>query len=428
MRIAVIIPTYNRNEIIEDFFDNYYSYFNKEIFDFYIFDSSTNNKSYEVIHQYLSEFVNYIRVSDKVHANKKVWDAIKNIDKEIYSYAWIIGDAIRIDAESIARIADVASGNVDFIHISDSNEYTFKEYYDRTQFFCDWAWHVTMFGASLVNTSSVLCNVNWKELEEKYCIDGCICYSHVALYFERMSVLDKLRIVYLGNITIWYTELRNNSMWYANTFDIYCNDWLNTIHKLPNIYDDYKLKVIKDLPQKSIITSRYDLLKMRADGVLNRNIYNQYKNELEELLVYNAEDLREIVDYRGTINGYIINRCKKILSRNEIESIWLYGSGKYSRIFKEVLNKCNVNVIGFVESNVKTDVLMDIPVVSIEEFAVKYAADNMIALAVGKKNRFSVIKNMQKNKVCEYFQDSEIDEYIYGLMRDGIEYLYEVIE
>ena len=418
MKKAICIPTYNRPEAIDELLLRYKDLYQELNYDLYIYDSSTNDHTYEVASRYMdeSETIFYTRVDSSVHSNMKVYLIYEEFMKRMeYAYIWVQSDSIRWTAESLRRITDVVdSDKYSFVipNYRDVENIGDKEYSDYNLFFRDCAWHMTLYGATIIKIQTVLAEVDWKTLKEKYGKENCINFSHVGLYFEQIAKMKCFNAYHLGLplFSLTSTLYKKESGWRKDTFFILCECWPSVIRNLPNEYR-YKEDVIKKNAINSGDFTFEGIKQLRIEGVLNKQVLKKYGkmwNEVSnvplfvlQVIAILPQKLGLYVSKRYWFERKLKTKMKKFCSK--FSEIYIYGCGQKGDIYGMFMEEMNISYKGFLISKGQHDKtqLRGKPVIEYDSRLLDGGKTGII-LAVNENNFTSIIKVFSQEQISSY--------------------------
>lgn len=425
VKLAVCIPTYNRSEVIQEFLEKISYRYWQQGYDIYIYDSSENQQTEEIVQAWKSKYkkLYYVKVDSKIHSNLKVYNIFKEFGDSLeYDYLWVCTDAISWSDSVLNSISKYMQQGYDLIIPSqrDVENIGDKEYVDENSLFLDCAWHMTLYGATILKTSSMLTNVNWNELIEKYMVPECINHSHVAFYFEKIRKLDHWRAIHLSfnNEDMVVSGLRRTSGWQKETFYVWCHCWPTMIYKLPDTYKNKK-EVIKKNGINSLVLSYPNLKNLRKENILNRKIYHCYKKEWDNLtdvtrftiwllsitprnLLYDRNYYKELL-----LKKRMVEFCRKY------DKIYIYGAGKKADRYTKYLKELEIPFEAYLVSNMTDNIRIkeNHKVIPCSEELVK-DEKNGILFALNKENTKEVIKGFShKINYKKIFSEINIKKY-----------------
>ncbi len=374
-RSAICIPTYNRNEVIREFIENAAELYFRYGFDIYVYDSSENGLTQDVVTEKLSIYnkLHYVRIDPTVHSNMKVYGIFQEFgDSQKYEYLWVCSDSIRWSERTLKAVCTCMAQGYDLIvpNYRDVEKVGDREYTDRNRFFLDCAWHMTLYGAVILKRSTMLTDVDWDELTRKYGIPECINHSHVAFYFEKLSRFEGWKAFHLSLSAedLHSSVLKKSPGWRDETFYVWCHCWPAMISKLPECYDSNgsKKAVIKKSGVNSTILSFHNLRVLRYRKILTIDVYRRYERDWGGLtnvprgIIYLLACFpAEKVFYtsprwlcRQAAIRINRQRHKLLLKRfcRRFDRLYIYGAGKIAARFTACLDAWGISFEGYLVS------------------------------------------------------------------------------
>ena len=380
--LAICIPTYNSNEMLNELFLRSMNCFRDLGWDVYIYDSSENDEICDLVSEFKKIYDNleYIRIDSNIKSNEKVFMAFQDISqKNMHEYIWICPDYIDLLYSGALRLKAKMREKYDYIVLNyrDNSEIGEKSYDNCNEVFRDLGWHITAYMASVIRIESFFKEIDWKYLKREYLDTKCIFHSHFAVIFEQMAKIRSLRAVHipLYSTDMSASVLRKTNMWRKDTFYVWAECWPETVKKLPPIYRD-KEKVIRDLGVKAQIFSKENFISMRMDGIYSREIYEKYSAEWK-----NLTDVKPRTRYKEFAMKY--------------DKIYIYGCGAVASVYSRYLDDMGIQYEGFVvsDSGVEKDEFLNHKVVQINK---EILDDEKIGIILGLNpaNREQVQKKL----------------------------------
>lgn len=406
-KLAICIPTYNRPDILQDVIMKSFALYQKYGIDVYIFDSSEDAETEKVVEKYKDIYSNlsYIRIDPSVHSNMKVYIIYQHFQQNaLYEYIWICSDTIRWSERVVKDVCQNLDKEYDLIIVNprDVENLGTRIYNDKNDFFLDCAWHMTHYGASVVKLGTLLKNVDWEYMIARYAIPERINHSHVALYFEQLSMLDSFKALHVSvkRKDCLFSVLKDKSGWYPHTFFVWCKCWSSMIEALPDCYHN-KDKVMKKHGTNSRILGLDSLVELRDANIYSLKVYKQYKLEIEKtsdvnpvLLFLIALMPRHFFTFLSKKAKYK-RKIKKELSKfcAGFKSIYIYGCGRKGVHFAEYLEKMGVSYQGFLVSALPEDEKRIFREHSVQKYSAAFLEDKnaAILLALNKENTAEVL-------------------------------------
>lgn len=381
MKKQICIPTYNRPEAVDELLLRYRAIYKELGFNIHIYDSSDNNKTSIVVNKYAAyDGVFYHQMDSDIHSNMKVYAIYKEFAGEDAGYIWVQSDSIRWNEASLKRISGMIDLNeYDFIipNYRDVEEIGDRIYEDANDFFRDCAWHMTLYGATILKTN-ILNHIEWDELKAKYGVPDRINFSHVGLYFEQISRMEHFKAFHIGlpKYSLTSTIYKKESGWRRDAFFIHCECWPSVINALPPVYRDKK-EVIKKQGEYSGDLTIEGLKRLRTEKILNINMYLKYHKIWKEVA-----DIHLSILLLYSILSPAISKMLLADSRNErklkkkiekfcrgYKHIYIYGCGQKGDRFADFFEEMHISYEGFLISRGKNEKksLRGKPVMEIED-------------------------------------------------------------
>lgn len=411
MRIAACVPTYNRSNIVEEFLTK--SLFDYKDFgiDIYIYDSSSDDETEQVVKIWMekSDCLFYVRIPSSFHANMKV---LKIFQQEgltkPYDFIWVCGDALRFKREALSTIMPHVLPQYDMIEVNgmDKEKLGTREYDEPNEYFKDCAWHLTLFGAVILNVKTMLSDVDWDYYESKCSSREFVNFSHVSFYFDKLVSMNNFKALHLSLNPYFVTSspLKEKSGWYEETFHVICSGWFQTIQNLPRCYENKREAMIKF--GKYTMFNTKDLLDLREKNCFNKTMFKQFRNVWKDVCDMPIIELYLIASmpillskYISRIRRYFENlksmmHLKKFLKR--YHQILIYGAGKKALIYGRYFEKKNISYSGFcvTDADKNGSELLGHPIYSLADIE-DSLANVGIVLALNPVNMEEVVRLLQ---------------------------------
>lgn len=373
-KLAICIPTYRSQELVDELLQRNMKLYQEYETDLYIYDSSDNDFTWNIVKKWMELYDNlyYVRFPPGLHSNMKVYKILQRYSwYKDYDYIWIQNDSIRVSEEVFLKINTQLKCNYDIIVVNgrDKENLGDREYCDPLLFAKECGWHLTMYGAALVNTHTILEDVDWKGLQQKYNRPERINHSHLCFYLEKISTLKSFSAIHLsflsGNIKA--SNLRAISGWSKDIFYVWGYCFPNAINALTDYYDKRVKKTI--IKKNGICAGIFDilsLLRYREAGLYNIDVYREYKWEwyiltdiplwkLRQIARMSLEQVKKeqllIQTGKQKINRHRkqLIRLKKFAHRNK--KLYIYGAGQCAIRYAGYLDEMDIEYAGFMVSD-----------------------------------------------------------------------------
>ncbi len=428
-RLAFCIPTYNRSAIVGEFLEQFAFIFYQLGIDIVYYDSSEDNTTELVVKRWKNVYQNitYIHTPLDWHANYKVMYIYEQYSQNhMYDYLWVCGDSVRHSEKILKQVIALLDSDYDMIVINGTGRggNGTRGYTDGNEFFQHCAWHMTLFGAVIVNVHTILENAPWSYIEEKYEIPKHINYSHIGLYFESIYRLDKFRAYHLAaGQEVWGSRLKRRAGWYQDAFQILCEYWPSTVNALPSYYTD-KWTAINKLGYYSCLLP-WSFLFFRSGHVYNIHTFFKYRkiligmSRLNTFQLWSLSCLNPKVAYYLATNGLnsYVKDCQKIYRLHSYckksQKIFIYGAGGVAQRYAGYLDRKRIPYQGFLvtqeENNPKQ--LKNYPVIPLGEFKASYDEVGVI-IGLNRKNMKDIQPMLMEHGIWEH----SFHEYIEPIM------------
>lgn len=410
-QLAICVPTYNQPEMIREMIVRCLGMYEEAGIDVYIYDSSPDNKTESIVSQSQTNAQNiyYSHLPPDTHSNRKVLRAYREIlGMEKYAYLWLCPDYIQLTRQGMKCVLERCREGFDIcvLNYRDVEHIGEKRYTDINSFFLDCAWHMTSYMATVIRLSA-FADVEWEKLYERYTIPGRIAHSHVALYFEQLAKMQKIRAVHVPFTPLYIriSPYRKESLWKKDVFPIWCEYWPDMIHALPKRYQ-YKEEVIKKLGVNTGILSWKNFKALRREHIYDLDVFNTYRDKWKKLtnvprgflwILAVMPPKMVVILKRPSLKRRILDRRLRRFCE-EHKNLFIYGCGfmaqKTSSLLKELQRKPCAYVVSDCSSEKQS--FHGFPVIGYEELP---SADSNpeigIIMALNKVNAAAVIKEKQ---------------------------------
>ena len=357
-KVAYCVCTYERPEVIRDFFEVSYGILRKNDIDVYIFDSSKGDETREYVEKF-SEEIKVKKVSSEMGLSEKVLRIMEgSIFAEIkdYDYVWISGDANQFSEEVIRDLLSALSEcSYDMAVLAwlptlwDEK----KTYTDKNVFFKDCCHKMTLLGSVVMKVSSMFVGVEWEKYFNTILEKPIVDWAINAFYFDRLAELDEFNGVYLPyrKNGLKYSLKKKTTHWQKRYYEVICEGWYETIHHLPDCYWDKRATVMK-IPHMRLdfIGSLY---AHRRRGYYSYAVFRKYRDRWENVTIIPKQSLFWISIYPRTllwIRYYIrlyrlLGKMKRL--RRRTKRLLIYGAGDNGYMMKCFLENHKIAFDGF---------------------------------------------------------------------------------
>ena len=247
VKTAVLMPTHNRRDALQDTLTACLGLYNKFNFDVYVFDSNDDNQSEKVIKELQVTHLNlyYIRCCSLMDADSKFWEAIRGFHlKKDYDYVYVCGDANSLTKLALERIYPYLQENVDLVQVREEPIAQTSEWNDANSYFNSEQPDVCAWYAIICNKRTLL-NLNdndWNNMIAKWGNSQYKLFMHIGFWLDRLAQCKTLRIVepFIGgkNPTdrLRRSKYKKESCWKLDMLETVVIVFPKVIDALPSIY------------------------------------------------------------------------------------------------------------------------------------------------------------------------------------------------
>lgn len=375
--VALCIPTYERSECVADFLENYAPHYIEAGIDIYYYDGSGSTKTEEVVCNYpKKEHVYYIKRPVDFHP-LMIFQGY-GLRKE-YDFIWLCNDGFQYAKDAIKIIMTNLCADYDIVEINQSSLgigtrifYSYSEYMQKC------APYAGAWGAVLLNSHTMLNNVNWNNYEDLFAMDLLEEFWHLSFYFNRILELDRFCALYLAMDPqiIRSSKYKKSSGWIHNSLKVGFENFVNAIEGLPDCYEGKDIAIKNGLNfGLSTLTAMY---YHRMAGTYSLKEYLKYKHIIAKFsTIPNYKMFALALAPRVCIRRFVehkIGRSQEIrhLQRfyNSFSQIVIFGIGHGAFRLKEYFEQNSTEFKGFCaqRSHGKKE-YMNYPIFSIDDVA-----------------------------------------------------------
>lgn len=360
-KIAICVPTYNRADVVNELIIKCLPYIKETGFDLYIFDSSDNDRTSQVCSEsaYKDDFT-YIRMDSAIHSNAKVYMIYKNENLLAdYDYIWIWSDSIRWSRSVLTQIAGLSEYDLVILNSKDKENIGTKDMSSIQEIFDVCAWVITLYGATIVNTKTILKGIDWNIYEEKYLTPQCINFSHVGMFFERIAEMGAVNARYYSFKPYEFSAsaLKESSGWEKAIFKVWWERWYDTIIKLPEVYKNKDAVIKKHGVYSGFFTST-GMLRLKLKGKYKLSVFFRYIKRIPYITNVPLICMFLIAALPVGVCRYILYRPQKLLRQDlkhfseQYKDLYIYGCGYNAKVVVEYMRLWNVDFKCFCVSDI----------------------------------------------------------------------------
>ncbi len=270
-----------------------------------------------------------------------------------YDYIWPVKDRVCFESTYIDRLCakidedhDVILGLNEWQRWDVSHPVHSDHYTDPAEFYNDYGFFITNWECTIRKRSTMLDPVDWQKYKEIYNIYVSPFSQMLSLFARAAKMNEFSAAICRYDANERFFAAGGHSSWRNRIFDLWIDKWIDANYKLPNIYDAYKLSVIKDETNlKDIFGSVSYMMGYRDDGIYDRSVFEKYRNVWPLVTDIPLESLELIADmkYEEVIKK-TINEFESSITENDflkarylfVGNLWfkqMYDEKTYKKLF-----------------------------------------------------------------------------------------------
>jgi len=341
-QIACCIPTYNHPQVMKETLKACACVYQGKGVDIYIYDSSTDEETKNVVESFVLEgFKNlyYIGLDPSVGFDEKLIMIFSGYGLRYnYQYIWPVKDRSYVEEITVQAVLEETVKGYDAIFLTAGQGDSFNEtvsekvYLQKETFYADWGWLATSLDVTLFHVEDLLKGIDWYGFRDRYFFGGENLFDHFTVLFHGLAQKEHVSIgVISGKAAEIHSVDIGNSMSIKDIFKIWGRLWIQINHALPACYEKYKAATVYRAANLSwLLGSHTHLVKLKQQGILTEQVYEEIKDRWEQLSCVPTEELRMIAyGQLEECEEAVMNRINTFLLEEryqELERLYWYNS------------------------------------------------------------------------------------------------------
>lgn len=414
-KLSVCIPTYQRPELVKDVIDNELKLYCELGFALYIFDSSIDDKTQNLVEEYQKNFSNlfYFRCPSSLHSNAKVYQIFQMAKEDIIQaeYLWIRSDTMLCHEMFLKALVNYLDYDLIVTAAQGMQKNGIRTVCDYQAFFEEYAWQLCLFGAVILNISRMIKAADWNYLSSKYLLPQHINFSHVCFYFEQILELKDCRILVFDLPESLYhgNPKKTFSTWYSDFFDLWLKRWPDTINALPDYYKNktYAIRQNGRVGKENGIFNVWYFRQLVKDNIFTHAVFEQYRDRIRQYSGINEEYFMDVLKNVSTDDEtvYQTDEYNALLSfARRYSTLVVYGCGKRALRYVRYLQYRKINFDKFIITDKKNVSNFYLGHEVVARDAYEFSDDTGIILALKAEYQLEVFPFFQeKNRANNLF-------------------------
>ena len=282
-KTACCYLTHEHPEVMEEVLGNICGSYGEKGIDIYVYDSSTGDDTKRIVDKYAAmescslTYVPMQFIKGKEGGDEKYLYVLKGYGLEgEYDYIWPTKDRCWFEGETLNEICNAIDEDHDIVFAVDERdryEIITKPakglYNDPVEFFEEYGALTTNWECLIRRRSTMTDPIDWDEYERKYNIGRSNNFNQTVTTFARLSETESCSIRVIScNIDDKRYSDKARPLWTESLLEVWIDKWIPAVFSLTEIYDGYKLSVIKtQLGHISLFGSNDSIVAMRNMGL-----------------------------------------------------------------------------------------------------------------------------------------------------------------
>lgn len=270
--LTIVMPTYNRAEMLDANISNISRFSLFENIDFIVCNNGSNDDTQKVLDKWAEQLPNLRVINHETNVlyDRNVASGYMTVETK---YCWLMGDSRTIDEvnfDKILKTIDEEQPQVLIINDDQGNAGTEnKSYKDARELLREIGWYLTLQCSFIIRKDS-------------FSLERCQRYfdtnfEHEGVLFDYLSTYEEVNVIVRPSIHICPLNVKNkvNNAWGKEPFDIFVRSWFSFIMSLPNKYTlEDKLYCIKQHERHQHLLSPSSIIRGRLSGVMTFKDYS----------------------------------------------------------------------------------------------------------------------------------------------------------
>lgn len=289
--VACCYLTHDHPEVMEEVLGSICKPYGERGIDIYVYDSSAKEDTKLVVEKYAGKgicsliYVPMQFIKGRNGGNEKYLYVLKGygLDRH-YDYIWPTKDRCWFEGETLDSICNAIDEDHDIVFAVDERdrfEIITKPakgiYDDPVEFFEEYGALTTNWECLIRRTDTMLEPIDWDVYGKKFSVGGGNNFNQTLTTFVRLAEVPagSIKVISCKIDDKRYSD-KARPLWTSTLFEVWIDRWIAAVFSLPEIYDGYKLNVIKtQLGHVSLFGSNDSLVAIRELGMFTKERLDQ---------------------------------------------------------------------------------------------------------------------------------------------------------
>ncbi|WP_417447438.1 glycosyltransferase family 2 protein, partial [Kangiella sp.] len=271
---ALVVPTYNRAEFLDEFLRRHLPLTEKFDFIISIYDNFSSDNTLEVVRKWSEKYsgLKYHRHHENIGADANFDYALSNTEAE---YLWLVGDTYEVPIGGISYFYtnDFLYSDFFVFNLENKLKLNSKSYNDNNEVLNDLSGIMTCLSC-LVYSKKIIGRLNFKRYHSSY-------FIQTGIIFEYISQNKNFKLTWVKDISLM--PIKIDGLAKRNWSDseiiwlVACDSWVNFIFSLPVNYNlEIKVSALKNFGYVSGLFSYMGFIRLREKRIFSFKVLLKY--------------------------------------------------------------------------------------------------------------------------------------------------------
>lgn len=344
--IACCYLTHNHPSVVKSVLTECCEDYANHGIDIFIYDSSEGKETQKIVEELIAkghENVYYIDARFITTGDEKYIYVLQGYGlPKHYDYIWPSKDRCYYKGETLDEIVRAINQGYDVVFaVSEGNRYELvvpqiqNIYTNCVEFFHHYGQLCTNWESLIRKTETMLDPIDWPQFIVSNRMGAENHFNQPISLFSRLADMSKYTIKIVRNLfgDKIYSNLSSSS-WRDSVMSVWIDNWIPAIYNLPNVYDPYKLEVIKsELGVAPLFGSTDSLIELNESNQITNERYGQLTSIWSMITDYPIENFELIMKKEyDMLFSSIVDKFECALANHDYRSAYkIFWENKWLR-------------------------------------------------------------------------------------------------